>query len=384
MAKLRHFIRICTSPMARARALRSDDRGQVMLLSGMMVFVVLIMTIFTFDTGKAIYNRIIAQNAVDSAADAAALWQARGCNLLQHLNNLHYNVNVAIYILESAALISCVAAPLLNLIPFVGAALSQVACVICKTAPTLDQAQEEFATAVMKAQKIISKVFPALAFLYGNVCAMGSGADKLIGTVSGYAQSILSKVGLSCPDLDQIMGVLGDAVDWLPLYAAPIDPTSLSLHVEEKNGGGAPWYYPEAVALVGAVVGNYCSGFQFNKPDEWGWDDSYYWGNPGFMTWIAGKEKRDELLGLGSLVWLNAHTDPELQVAEQFSTAMFKDAVLLGGPMEIPAFLAIASSQVEGEPVVSKGDANAKGHLITVHFPPDSNPKKGDKLLIYH
>ncbi|TFH17058.1 MAG: hypothetical protein E4H02_03905 [Lentisphaerales bacterium] len=102
------------------------------------------------------------------------------------------------------------------------------------------------------------------------------------------------------------------------------------------------------------------------------------------MTWIAGKEKRDELLGLGSLVWLNAHTDPELQVAEQFSTAMFKDAVLLGGPMEIPAFLAIASSQVEGEPVVSKGDANAKGHLITVHFPPDSNPKKGDKLLIYH
>ncbi len=140
MAKLRHFIRICTSPMARARALRSDDRGQVMLLSGMMVFVVLIMTIFTFDTGKAIYNRIIAQNAVDSAADAAALWQARGCNLLQHLNNLHYNVNVAIYILESAALISCVAAPLLNLIPFVGAALSQAACVICKTAPTLDQA----------------------------------------------------------------------------------------------------------------------------------------------------------------------------------------------------------------------------------------------------
>ncbi|TFH17059.1 MAG: hypothetical protein E4H02_03910 [Lentisphaerales bacterium] len=276
MAKLRHFIRICTSPMARARALRSDDRGQVMLLSGMMVFVVLIMTIFTFDTGKAIYNRIIAQNAVDSAADAAALWQARGCNLLQHLNNLHYNVNVAIYILESAALISCVAAPLLNLIPFVGAALSQAACVICKTAPTLDQAQEEFATAVMKAQKIISKVFPALAFLYGNVCAMGSGADKLIGTVSGYAQSILSKVGLSCPDLDQIMGVLGDAVDWLPLYAAPIDPTSLSLHVEEKNGGGAPWYYPEAVALVGSVVGHYCSGFQFNKPDEWGWDDSYY------------------------------------------------------------------------------------------------------------
>lgn len=355
-----------------------------MLLSGMMVFVVLIMTIFTFDTGKAIYNRILAQNAVDSAADAAALWQARGCNLLQHLNNLHYNVNVAVYILESAALISCVAAPLLNLIPFVGAALSQVACVICRTAPYIDKAQEKFAEAVMMAQNIISKVFPALAFLYGNVCAMGSGADKLIGTVSGYADSILSKVGLSCPDLGQITGVLGEVVDWLPLFAAPIDPTSLSLHVEEKNGGSPPWYYPEAVALVGASVGNYCSGFEFNMPDKWGWDDSYYWGNPGFMTWIAGKEKRGELLGLGSLVWLNAHTDPEQQVAEQYSRAIYKQSIFSGGHMEIPAFLAIASSQVEGDPVISKGDANAKGRLITVHFPPDSNPKKGDKLLIYH
>mgnify|MGYP001582940880 CR=1 FL=1 len=57
--------------IARARAIRSDERGQVVLLSGVMVFVVMIITIMTFDMSKAVYNRIIAQNSVDAAADAA-------------------------------------------------------------------------------------------------------------------------------------------------------------------------------------------------------------------------------------------------------------------------------------------------------------------------
>ncbi|MEI6217371.1 MAG: hypothetical protein WCP86_00575, partial [bacterium] len=52
--------------------------------------------------------------------------------------------------------------------------------------------------------------------------------------------------------------------------------------------------------------------------------------------------------------------------------------------LTIPAFLAIASSQVEGEPVVSKGKADAEGKIITVFFPPESNPTTGEKFLIYH
>src|SRR5665213_3051532 len=76
--------------LARVEALRSDQRGSLTLLAGMMVFLVTIFGVLAFDTNMAIYNRIVAQNAVDSAADSAALWEARGCNMLQNLNNLHY------------------------------------------------------------------------------------------------------------------------------------------------------------------------------------------------------------------------------------------------------------------------------------------------------
>ena len=87
----------------RVEALRSDQRGSLTLLAGMMVFLVTMFGIIALDTNMAIYNRIVAQNAVDSAADSAALWQARGCNLLQNLNNLHYDVDEALGIAEDVA-----------------------------------------------------------------------------------------------------------------------------------------------------------------------------------------------------------------------------------------------------------------------------------------
>ena len=76
----------------------------------MMVFLVTIFAVIAFDTNMAIHNRILAQNAVDSAAESAALWQARGCNLEQQLNNLHYDVDEAACIAEGVAAGACIAA----------------------------------------------------------------------------------------------------------------------------------------------------------------------------------------------------------------------------------------------------------------------------------
>ncbi|MEI6972865.1 MAG: pilus assembly protein TadG-related protein [bacterium] len=400
---------------ARARAIGSDDRGQVLLLSGVMVFVVLMITIMTFDMSKAVYNRIIAQNSVDAAADAAALWQARGCNLLQHLNNVHYKVNETLFIAETAALTGCglsvVTVPgeiaTRPLIPTIfdwvwvaALASADASCNLCYTAPWIDWGQEEFAKVVMKVQGGIEKVFPVLAFLYADTMAKESGADDVFAAASSYVGTIASELGLDSSSMSGVSEELADGISGLPvnIYAFPIDPSALKLHVEKKAGTSLPWKWPDWAVAAGETAANIaaplCNGDTMvsmvgqidpGKPAKWGWADEFYWGNPGFMTWVAGKKSRTELLGIGNLNWFSGGKvdDAEMEVN---SRAFYSPGSVRSGSsaLTIPAFLAIASSQVEGEPVVSKGKADAKGKIITVFFPPESNPTTGEKFLIYH
>ena len=96
----------------RMKGLPQDQGGSVLLLTGMMSFLAAILALMALDTSQAIYNRIIAQNAVDGAAKTGALWQARGLNMLQTLNNAHYVFNAGIYVAEQAALFACDLTPL--------------------------------------------------------------------------------------------------------------------------------------------------------------------------------------------------------------------------------------------------------------------------------
>jgi len=396
----------------------------------------MIMTIITFDTGKAIHNRIVAQNAVDSAADAAACWQARGCNLLQHLNNLHYEVNRIMYIAEIGALVGCATAPFayggemaakvlqgtwFAEVYFLAVLAYEGACSVCWAAPLIDWGQEKFAAAVMKTQAVIAKVFPVLAFLYANIMAEQSGGDNLTVVIFQCAKNLLQKVGIDIPGMGSLADFLSGLGGSLPvkIYAFPLDPRTLSLYVEEKKGSGMPWVfdgtyaetlYPPAKTACAADP-SVPTAFKATPPEpsKWGWEDSYYWGNPGYMTWIAGKLRKPELLGLGKLRWLATRTEASAAKMEENSKKMFTSDVLSGSPeLVIPPFVALASSQVEGTPVVSKGDADAKGQIITVHFGEDtttpakpcpicgkytchnatpasgSGPASGEKLLIYH
>ncbi|HXB58302.1 MAG TPA: hypothetical protein VNU95_01995, partial [Candidatus Acidoferrales bacterium] len=113
---------------------------------------------------------------------------------------------------------------------------------------------------------------------------------------------------------------------------------------------------------------------QFFPP--WGWNDQYEYGNPGFMTWVAGVTNRPELLGLGNLVWLNSSSST-------VPTSMYEGSINSSGntPLTIPAFMAIASSQVEGTTVVENGDVNAVNTLIKVYFTTNT---PGDTYFIYH
>ena len=131
---------------------------------------------------------------------------------------------------------------------------------------------------------------------------------------------------------------------------------------------------------------------------HWGWNDNYYFGWPGYMTWIAGVTNHNEMMNLGNLTWLNGgnnvpstfytHNSP---IKDQASMPIYTGpAENSSSPLTIPAYIAVASSQVEGDTVICNGSANAVPVLIRVYFPfpSQSTNSPGTKLpfpiTIYH
>ena len=410
----------------RLAKLRGDERASVTLLTGMMVFLAAIFGIITIDTSMAIHNRIVTQNAVDSAADAAALWQARGCNMLQELNNLHYDVDEALAIAEGISAGACIASTVLlaaelaaDIFFGAGEALRPVRYATCNLGcnplPLIDYLQDLFYQAIMPIQQAIVDATPYVAFGYANACAKGAGADPLAAALPDALNGVLAQVGLNLPSLSSIGGGVSGVLGSIPIYAMPLDPDSFGLFdpkdkglfvTRRNNDGNPPLKWPELVGQIGDAAGVIgCSdALPIPYPEakdavvssgwdgNWGWDDQYFFGHPGFSTWIAGKTHRDELLALGNLRWLNGGTPPaEMDyMLGQSNLPMFNDSVTSnnGTPLTIPGFLALASSQVEGTPVVEHGDVDARGKLIKVFLPSTSggSPTAVDTApyFIYH
>jgi hypothetical protein len=174
----------------------------------------------------------------------------------------------------------------------------------------------------------------------------------------------------------------------------------LEFYVATNDNNGAPLAWPQEVAEIGNGFGEAgCSEYLYetaqsgveysddgdenrdgsdsHKP-QWGWNDQYYFGWPGFMTWIAGKTNRDELLGLGNLTWINGAQQSSTILTNQLYTGSITTN---STPLTIPAFLAIASSQVEGSTVVCNGKVDAQGRIIQVYI---SSNSPGTNYWIYH
>lgn len=388
-----------------------------MLLSGMMAFLFTIFALIATDTSQAIYNRIVAQNSVDAAADAAALWQARGCNMLQNLNNYHYDANNFFAQTETTALQACLLGSVLNAvkdlsIPYVSQAAAVLAwgvCNVCHTAPYWDNAQAATASAILAEQELITKTIPAIAFVAANDAAQGSGADDLIKSATAYGSQMIAPI----PVLQNLSGTLtsmGSTVSKIlsyfniTVYALPLDISSLGLGVQPQSGTASPWKFPPCQALILSgklpLIGcglddptlDWGPEKQYSEwyGENWGWyDDQYYVGQPGFMTWIAGKTNQPTVLGF--LRWLNPNPNPPPEVAywmNQNNLPMYQGSATGSSGLEIPAFIAIASSQVDGAPgttwsgVVEKGPANAYPYLIPVYFPFGGGP--GKSIGVFH
>ena len=421
-------------PLARARALRRDDRAQVMVISAVMVFVATIFTVQMLNTSEMVFNRIRAQNAADAAADAFALWQARGINTMQFMNDIHYDADMVLYwiiIPSCTARIGCI---LLNAIPIVGPGLYLACCNITGPLVTASElAQSLVEGLALTLQWFIKYTFPAFGIIRANTVAEGNGADPLVGSVLASLQSTLNQLGLGgIIRLGVIIKVLNKIPGLGDIYALPIRPDlAFPLHVRPKisTPSRMPWKVPTALVVacraapcVGlpvvcrgnnskpkppglmAIAQELKMGIKAITGNDCGWADTYYYGYPGFNTWLAGLQSQDAIKRLKRNPWLNPGTslsnpDRAKQTYRGVIRGRGSEFTYLRksiGVWENPGFLGLASSQIEGDPLQETSDNNwkvSRPKLISVHIPqyntkdqPQGNNayKDLESIMIYH
>ena len=96
-----------------------DERGSVGVLLSFVIFVVVGMLMMTWNTAQLSKEKMRLQNAADAAALEHAIWQARGLNAVQNLNDEAYFSVQTAFVLTTVAAALETAAKSAELIPFV-------------------------------------------------------------------------------------------------------------------------------------------------------------------------------------------------------------------------------------------------------------------------
>jgi hypothetical protein len=183
----------------RQHQFRRGDDGQVMLAFALSLMLIVSSIGAVVNIGEIVKTKAYSQTAVDASAVGAAVWMARGSNLLQMINALHWDIN---------GFAGTICAPLLS----VGSAAVSVllACcafpptapVCCKPAWDTRQFVKKIKKSVMemrkKAANILEPVgkginasFPLLSALHANGLAQANYADRLDQVVIGTLWTLL-------------------------------------------------------------------------------------------------------------------------------------------------------------------------------------------------
>lgn len=170
----------------------ADERGSVGILMALVIFTIVGMLMMTWNTVQLSKEKMRLQSAVDSAALAHCVWQARGLNTVQNINDeMYVSLNVAHKLLIAAASIEAMAVgcDALSGVPFVGWAMAAFAQAFHIAALLLGGTSGWLAT------KVCPYVLDPLSkfYVYGS-CALGyysamqlamkNRADPLIGSIS--------------------------------------------------------------------------------------------------------------------------------------------------------------------------------------------------------
>lgn len=394
------FRQPCRCWAGTVRRFRRDENGQVLVLSAVMVLTGLMLALATFNAGDLIARRIRTQNAVDAAADTFAAYQARGLNLAQHLNDVHYLANWTIFGLESTAFGLRTLCPFTGLRPppiFYDPSTVTLCCDLLKGAGVvLDIAQETISTAILMAQAGIEKVFPPLAAYNANRLASANGADPVSEWAGDSLKKMAAALGWNLDNLPQIPPVASFVLDHI--YAVPLDPGQVvSLNIAEATPPNyLPWKSEELMIMLVEASDLACIPFgseAAGSHSPFGWTDTYYCGGPAYNTWVAGNQPTNILPYLDRLPWLQPSTETAADdLLGPNNSPVFDQRGLAppGSSTHNPAFMAIASSQVGGSPLMERSSHKnfqnkwAEPELISVHIGNPGSDLLVKSLLIWH
>lgn len=186
----------------RHKAFGSDCNGQVMVFSALMLLTLAAFTGSVVLVGQGIQGKIQTQNAADAASMAAVTWMARGSNILQITNGIHWDANVLI---ADAIIVSCAVAAAEIAedleIPYIGEILAAADWEEEReTIGELDQVHTGVADAIAGIQDTVHYAFPIIAFLHANGLAQTNGAEHL--DLTNFP--ILKNFGIRLPSIPSV------------------------------------------------------------------------------------------------------------------------------------------------------------------------------------
>lgn len=242
----------------KAKSFRRSDDGQVMLAFAMSLMLIVSSIGVVVNVGETVKTKIYAQTAADAAALGAGAWMARGSNLLQILNGMHWDVNgfagtVTAPILSGG---STAISALIIAMAVAAAGLPWTAGTIASMANTANKIRKvvgNLKKTIMKGRKTISGILvpigsgvngalPLLSALHANGLAEANYADRLDEVVLGSVMNMLQifddvifKTGMfdSTPSFDNLdfpgSGALKSVYNavFSKIFAWPISPSPI-------------------------------------------------------------------------------------------------------------------------------------------------------------
>lgn len=399
---------ILSAPVRRAQRLRRDDQAQVMVLTAVMVFVVAIMGLTTFNAGTMLYNRVKVQTAADASADTFAAYQARGLNLAQHLNDIHYDLNWVLFAGESVAWGVRITCPAQAVRPppifFSFPAYNRCCRTWRSTATSIDDGQNMLSEVVLGVQKGINILLPLVGTINANGLAEANGGDKIWTWFGDIVGMLARTIGMN----ETVIQNAFDGIAAIPylgdIYVLPVKINQLfDLNIKEKDPdpNDLPWDTKGIVrglAIISdvacALSGDYAMSREPNH--DYGWrDDTFYCGGPSYNTYMVGVQQRNAFPGVEKLAWLN----PRLRAREQrldmyshqrnYGVFEHRSSSSVRSVFHNPVMYGMASSQVEGSPLRERSSHSSfRGYstpnLISVHMGEPGSDTDLTEEMVWH
>lgn len=160
--------------------LAKDTDGQVLIMAAFFSLFLAAAAASVIPLGQTVTGKIQAQNAADSAAMASSTWRARGSNLLQQSNGLHWDMNVALA--DVVCVSAAVAATEIGIAMLDPLAWPEIPAMYEKERNFLNKMDKVHSSSnkvVSCFQTAVSKGMPYIAFFHANFLAEKNGADHL-------------------------------------------------------------------------------------------------------------------------------------------------------------------------------------------------------------